>query len=65
MRNISPLLVGAICGLFTLGVLVIGHAVGYADGYREGRCQTFDAFVVASGFPVDAKGAYKPAECRR
>jgi hypothetical protein len=49
-----------------VAVSIIGltYALGHSNGYRAGRCETFDAFVVASGFPLDMRGGYKPPECR-
>jgi hypothetical protein len=47
-----------------IGALLFGYGIGYAVGYEAGRCETFDAFVVAAGFPLEMRGSYKPPECR-
>lgn len=47
-----------------IAVTLLAYAVGHAQGYNKGRCETFDAFVVASGFPLDMQDGYRPAECR-
>jgi hypothetical protein len=54
----------ALTILAAVAVTLIAYAAGVSQGYTQGRCETFEAFVIAAGFPVDAKGAYKPAECR-